>query len=164
MNNIDLTSLYDHQAKLDAHIQSTHHVDYASTRQKRLLALLVELGELANETRVFKFWSLKARSSDAIILDEYADGLHFLLSLGIEAQSSKKVYTIAAQKIDAVASFLNTYQTIHALQMNFSATNLESAMQQYLDLISCLGYSVTQVLEAYVNKLNVNYQRQQNHY
>ncbi len=164
MSNIDLTSLYDHQAKLDAHIQSTHHVDYATTRQKRLLALLVELGELANETRVFKFWSLKTRSSDDIILDEYADGLHFLLSLGIDAQSEKKVYTISPNHFDAVTSFLNTYQSIHALQITFNAMNLESAMQQYLDLIGCLGYSVTQVLEAYVNKLNVNYQRQQNHY
>lgn len=164
MSNIDLTSLYDHQAKLDAHIQSTHHVDYATTRQKRLLALLVELGELANETRVFKFWSLKTRSSDDIILDEYADGLHFLLSLGIDAQSQKKVYTLSPNHFDAVTSFLNTYQSIHALQITFNAMNLESAMQQYLDLIGCLGYSVTQVLEAYVNKLNVNYQRQQNHY
>ena len=164
MSNIDLTSLYDHQAKLDAHIQSTHHVDYATTRQKRLLALLVELGELANETRVFKFWSLKTRSSDDIILDEYADGLHFLLSLGIDAQSEKKVYTLSPNHFDAVTSFLNTYQSIHALQITFNAMNLESAMQQYLDLIGCLGYSVTQVLEAYVNKLNVNYQRQQNHY
>jgi dimeric dUTPase (all-alpha-NTP-PPase superfamily) len=164
MTNIDLTSLYIHQAQLDSHIQSTHHVDYASTREKRLLALYVELGELANETRVFKFWSLKPRSSDEVILDEYADGLHFLLSLGIDAQSSKKVYSISQAKHHPVGSFLETYASIHALQIQFSKKNLEHAMQHYLDLIPALGYQVEQVLQAYEKKLNVNYQRQQNHY
>lgn len=164
MNNIDLTKLYEHQAQLDAHIQATHQVDYASTRQKRLLALLVELGELANETRVFKFWSLKPRSSDEVILDEYADGLHFLLSLGIEAQSQKKIYTISQDSLDTVQSFLSAYASIHQLQSSFNAKHLEEAMQRYLDLIQSLGYSVQQVLEAYEKKLQVNYVRQQNHY
>ena len=36
------------QAKLDEEIASNHHVDYESTFSRRVLALLVELGEFAN--------------------------------------------------------------------------------------------------------------------
>ena len=81
---IDLTDLYQAQRQLDEHIQTQHGVDYRSTRSKRTLALLVEVGELINETRAFKFWSLKAPSEKPIIVDEYADGIHFFLSLGLD--------------------------------------------------------------------------------
>ena len=47
------------------------------------MALLVER-ELANETRSFKFWSTKGPSANEIILEEYVDSIHFLLSLLIE--------------------------------------------------------------------------------
>ena len=76
---IELKPLINEQAKLDAHIQSQHQVTYANTRDKRILALLVEIGEMINETKTFKFWSKKPSAEKPIILDEYADGLHFLL-------------------------------------------------------------------------------------
>lgn len=47
-----------------------------------LLALQVEVSELANETRCFKHWSNKGPSDKNIILEEYVDVLHFFLSLG----------------------------------------------------------------------------------
>ena len=78
--NIQLKPLVNEQAKLDAHIQSQHQVTYQTTREKRILALLVEVGEMINETKTFKFWSKKPSAEKPIILDEYADGLHFLLS------------------------------------------------------------------------------------
>lgn len=47
----------------------------------RILALSVEVGEFANATRCFKYWSLKPPESKERLLDEYADILHFLLSV-----------------------------------------------------------------------------------
>jgi dimeric dUTPase (all-alpha-NTP-PPase superfamily) len=48
----------------------------------RLLALQVEVSELANATRCFKYWSTKESEPKERLLDEYADVLHFVLSLG----------------------------------------------------------------------------------
>ena len=84
---INLKDLFTEQAKLDGHIQTQHQVTYATTREKRILALLVEIGEMINETKTFKFWSKKPSAEKPIILDEYADGLHFLLSLAIVSTS-----------------------------------------------------------------------------
>src|SRR5688500_20051556 len=52
--------------------------------REKCLALLVELGELANETRCFKFRSKKPRNDDSVLLEEYVDNRHFRLSLGLE--------------------------------------------------------------------------------
>ncbi|MFL0245509.1 dUTP diphosphatase [Candidatus Clostridium stratigraminis] len=47
-----------------------------------LLALQVEVSELANTTRCFKHWSNKGPDDKNVILEEYVDALHFLLSIG----------------------------------------------------------------------------------
>ena len=52
-----------------------------SVLDKKLLALSVEVGELANATRCFKYWSEKENEGTERILDEFADVLHFLLSV-----------------------------------------------------------------------------------
>jgi len=52
-----------------------------SVLDKKLLALSVEVGELANATRCFKYWSTKEDEGKERILDEFADVLHFLLSV-----------------------------------------------------------------------------------
>ena len=91
---IDLEELYNLQASLDAEIANNHHVTYESTFERRLLALIVEIGELANETRCFKYWSNKGPSAKEVVMDEFADGIHFLLSLGIPLHAKKYKYEI----------------------------------------------------------------------
>jgi dimeric dUTPase (all-alpha-NTP-PPase superfamily) len=57
-----------------------------SALDKKLLALSVEVGELANATRCFKYWSTKEDEGKERMLDEYADVLHFLLSVANSLQ------------------------------------------------------------------------------
>lgn len=161
---IQLTQLLEAQAKLDAHIQSQHQVTYATTRDKRLLALLVEVGEMINETKTFKFWSKKPSAEKPIILDEYADGLHFLLSLAIEVGSAKVAYDIVAPKLTLTQATLQVFTAISGLVTTWNALNLEAAFQAYLNLIPLLGFDAETVIEAYFKKLGVNYTRQQNAY
>lgn len=55
---MNLQKLFEMQAKLDADITVKHPVQEGENRlEKKVLALLVELGECANEWRGFKFWS-----------------------------------------------------------------------------------------------------------
>lgn len=55
----DIGELIPLQKALDEDIASRHNLSYASTSNRRLLALFVEIGEFANSTRTFKFWSTK---------------------------------------------------------------------------------------------------------
>lgn len=81
MNTI---TLFKMQKALDSHIESQHGLQNEDLFERKVLALLVEIGELANETRCFKFWSVKPSSERNVILEEFVDGVHFILSLGIE--------------------------------------------------------------------------------
>src|SRR5690606_38123781 len=76
-----LTRLYDMQGKLDAVIYEKHNVKPGpEAYHKLVVALQVELCEMANEMRFFKFWSTKGPSDR--VLDEFVDVLHFFLSIG----------------------------------------------------------------------------------
>lgn len=55
---MNLQKLFEAQAELDAFIEQQHPTQDGENRlEKKVLALLVELGECANEFRGFKFWS-----------------------------------------------------------------------------------------------------------
>jgi dimeric dUTPase (all-alpha-NTP-PPase superfamily) len=55
---LNLKELFELQAKLDERIYKEHPVQEGEDRlAKKILALQVELGELANEWRGFKYWS-----------------------------------------------------------------------------------------------------------
>lgn len=55
---MNLQKLFEMQAKLDVDITAHHPVQEGENRlEKKVLALLVELGECTNEWRGFKFWS-----------------------------------------------------------------------------------------------------------
>ena len=55
---MNLSKLFEMQKELDARILAEHPVQEGENRlAKKILALLVELGELAQEWRGFKFWS-----------------------------------------------------------------------------------------------------------
>lgn len=161
---IELTPLFALQAELDQEIAAIHGVDYESTFSRRLLALLVELGEFANETRCFKYWSYKGPSPKQTILDEYADGLHFLLSLGIPlGVSTYKHYFHVVEK-DLTAAILKVYASVTKLREEYTVENYAKAFADYLNIIPLFDYSSEEVLEAYVKKLSTNHKRQEDHY
>jgi dimeric dUTPase (all-alpha-NTP-PPase superfamily) len=162
--NIELTPLLAEQAKLDAHIQQQHQVSYASTREKRILALLVEVGEMINETKCFKFWSKKPPNEKAIILDGYADGIHFFLSLGIEVKSQKKMYELIPLKGDLVHETIEIFDKILQFKKQFTVVSFENAFAHYLSLMPLLGFSEEEMIDGYFKKLGVNYTRQKTNY
>lgn len=55
---MNLQNLFELQKELDEHVEEKHPREEGEDRlAKKILALQVELGELANEWRGFKFWS-----------------------------------------------------------------------------------------------------------
>lgn len=161
---IELTPLFALQAELDAEIAASHDVDYESTFSRRLLALLVELGEFANETRCFKYWSYKEPSPKEVILDEYADGLHFLLSLGIPLGVSEYKHYFRVFEKDLTAAILKVHEDVTELYKDYTVENYAKAFGDYLNIIPLFDYSSEEVVEAYLKKLGTNHKRQKDHY
>ena len=83
MTKHPLEVIFKEQKILDSHIHKNHNITYAKVMDERIVALATELAELVNEVRCFKFWSYKKPSPASIIIEEYADGIHFITSLAI---------------------------------------------------------------------------------
>ena len=112
---IDFETLFNKQLELDLEIQRKHNVTYDETLERRFLSLYVEIGELANATRCFKYWSNKGSESRERVMDEYADGLHFLLSIGIALKIKNHTFKQEATDEDLSLLFLKMYQVIDEL-------------------------------------------------
>ncbi len=162
---MNVEKLYSMQAGLDRHIEEKHDLISEDLFDRKMLALLVELGELANETRCFKFWSLKPASDKSVILEEFVDGIHFILSLGLEAgfriQGDQLTTT---QENSITEQFLKIYGTIHAFRANKTAQLYDELFKAYLALAVMLGFTEKEIEQAYIEKNEVNYERQQNGY
>lgn len=161
---IDLNYLYEKQSELDATIAKNHSVSYDDTRSRRILALLVELGEFANATRCFKYWSIKKSEPLKTVLDEYVDGLHFFLSLGIDLGVSKRVYNRTKHENDLTEQILKTYRLVGLFLNDQDENSYIRAFQSFINIVSLLKVRWSTIEKAYQNKLEVNFNRQNNNY
>ena len=161
---IDLSNLYQKQAELDARIADNHHITYATTRERRILALLVEFGEFANATRCFKYWSNKPSEAQDIVLDEYVDGLHFFLSLGIDIKANKRVYHYTKHSDDLTNQILEVYRLASIFLKKQDEKSYVKAFQAFINIVPILKVRWTTIEKAYYKKLGENYHRQDTNY
>lgn len=155
------------QNELNMRIVKEHNLDNSSLFEQRKLAFLVELGELANETRCFKYWSKRPASEKEVILEEYVDGLHFVLSIGLDLGFNEVKVTNEVDlgekmdKIDINSIFLTLYQ-------HGSRTLANDEFQRFFDTFLGLGVKLSFTFEeieaAYFKKNAVNHERQDTGY
>ncbi|WP_147803433.1 dUTP diphosphatase [Alkalicoccus halolimnae] len=166
---MNLRELFEKQQQLDSYIEKKRGVTGKEVFQDKLLAFVVETGELANEVRSFKFWSSKEASASPVILEEYVDGLHFLLSLGntlefVPETGTVEIETEEAPEQEKTEAFLEINGYVALLRMEPSLESYSVLFQGYVDLAGLLGYTWEDVLAAYEEKNKENYSRQDNNY
>ncbi|MGM7702280.1 dUTP diphosphatase [Pseudalkalibacillus sp. Hm43] len=165
--NLKLQSLFEMQNELDRRIERERGLENEDLVDKKILALQVELGELANETRCFKFWSSKAPSERSVILEEFVDGIHFLLSLGLilpyDVPQQMQVPELVQENL--VDAFLKVYEDLTNLKNNREdVNNYVTLMEDYLMIGRLLGFTSEEINEAYLSKNEVNHSRQDQGY
>lgn len=162
---MDLNRLFSMQKELDLRIAGEHGLHNEDLFERKVLALLVEVGELANETRCFKYWSKKGASPKEVILEEYVDGLHFILSLGIEkGYENVSLEHQEQEQVNATTAFLTIYSCALAYKNDPTLNNYKQLILEFLLLGRGLGYSYKEVEDAYVKKNSVNHERQNSGY
>ncbi|MCE4052005.1 dUTP diphosphatase [Bacillus sp. Au-Bac7] len=166
--------------------------------EKLILALLVEVGECANEWRGFKFWSKNQEPRTSMntcehcnrlgrkgcigcygklyknpLLEEYVDGLHFVLELCIELQLDvdkiekyiedlKKV--IGTMEYQFGYIYHHTSSLMNTVDVKNRVIMMLHIFKAYLGLGYRLGFSWEQIEQAYFDKNKVNHERQENGY
>lgn len=157
--------LFSMQRKLDAFIENNRDINSDVFIEKGL-ALTVELAELANETRCFKYWSSKGSSEKSILLEEFVDSIHFLLSLGnekgisIDEWPEIEIY----KEVNLTNLFLKTQQSILTYIQHPEVDKYNIVWQNYSVLAYNLGFTLEDILVAYKLKNEKNYERQRTGY
>jgi dimeric dUTPase (all-alpha-NTP-PPase superfamily) len=161
---MNLAKLFLMQSDLDTTIEEHHPRKKGESRHnEKVLSLLVELGELANETRCFKFWSHKPASERNIILEEYVDGIHFLLSIGLE-NGIEELSIKPIKKNTITEQFICLYNVFSLMYVYFTPRAYSEAWSAYVGLAKLLGFEWNEVEEAYGAKNTINHARQESWY
>lgn len=163
---MELQKIFTMQKGLDSYIEKKHGLEKEDLFDKKVLALLVELGELANETRCFKFWSIKSPPPREVILEEFVDGVHFIASLGIECgyDNLEVVEGKKGMNRGMTEQFLRVFQAVETFRTSKEKSHYVDVWEEYLNLAILLGFSEEEIKNGYVSKNEVNYQRQKDNY
>lgn len=164
---MNLAKLFEMQRKLDAHIEKEHPREPGEDRlAKKILALLVELGELANELPdVFKFWSHKKNNYERA-LKEYVDCLHFILSIAIElGYKAEDLYVwdeeLEGETVDVFIELMYWTSRISSNDKFKRRAAFRTVCYIFFNLGERLGFTWDQVEQAYLEKNKINHHRQE---
>ncbi|MDP4088623.1 MAG: dUTP diphosphatase [Bacillota bacterium] len=161
---MNLEKLFALQKELDLRIRSEHNLQSHNLIQMKILALQVEIGELANETRCFKYWSEKQPSPKEVILEEYVDCLHFILSIGLEKEFSDVNFELKEMDNSLTEQFLNLYIDLNDFVICQTSEQYITLFEDFLSLGISMGFSDKDIEGAYLAKNTINHQRQNSGY
>ncbi|GAB6150716.1 dUTP diphosphatase [Clostridium novyi] len=179
---MDLIELANMQKQLDSFIAKEKGLGDPYNKkflESRILALKVEIAELANATRCFKYWSNKGPESKERILDEAADVLHFALSIvNLENVNNLNSKDVKLENINnMIAKNFNVERESNYKVLRSKLTFQFNSLFEYaeerkwgiviLELIYSIllmGFTLEELQEAYLKKHEENYKRQEQGY
>lgn len=178
---VNLKNLFWMQGTLDEHILQEQGLKKAPFNE-RILALIAELGECANEWQGFKYWkrpenrqpNIRAKRFPAMMpedqifynpmLEEYVDMLHFILSLGLELKvkiDHERVIETEIWMAETITEqFLMITGKAYELWKYKDPAIWESLFRMFVALGEILGFTWDQVENAYFEKNAINHARQ----
>lgn len=126
-------------------------------------AYRVELGELLQEWKQFKFWKLnKGKVNRDKMLEEWADCIHFALSLEkniIGDNDDEGYYNFLSRNIEKdVKKYYNEENKIYSI-IDRCFTNFDFLLENTLALGLKLGYTLEELEQAYWRKNKINWER-----
>lgn len=162
--SIQLRPLFYLQEKLDNVILARLEVDediLVEIRRKKVLSFRVELAEILNELRTHKYWSQKLPSPREVLLEEYVDGLHFLLSIGIDKGVKDYTYKGVYDKGLTADNLIYMFEALMTTPwQELTKSEYCSGLEMYIRLGFVLLFSWDEISEAYVEKNLKNHERQ----
>jgi dimeric dUTPase (all-alpha-NTP-PPase superfamily) len=183
---VNLFKLYVAQKDLQKHIG----YDEVDKFEKIMLGFFVEVAECANEQRSWKYWSTDQKPRVNVVryekygepqvhrnllLEEYVDGLHLVLEIGIDLQDMYPFITLPTE-VNMTILTENVTKQFKALMKQ--TVILEEAhengypvqhdyiklLKYFIGLGEMLGFTEKDVYEAYFAKNKINHERQERGY
>jgi len=180
---MNLKELFEMQKKLEDRIVKEKGLESKDLFNNTMLALHVEIGEMANEWQGFKHWKTNPQPKPKL-LEEYIDCLHFYLSIAIQKGWEDAMYIYEDAVMELRENGLEGGITGLILEMNYYLSKtLEKPRESGIDgyktdeysfrtawflfiALGLIGFNFTeeQIVQAYKDKNQVNHKRQDQGY
>lgn len=151
--------IYDENKKLDEKFDELYDSSDFDIVRKNKLELLVELGELANETKCFKYWSCKPIDLN-LLKDEYADCLIMVLCFfnmyDIRLDENFKMIKIRYDIVDLIG---HLYSLCSEFYHNENCDLIKEIFVNFIELGHQLSLSDEEIIEVCLDKIRKNFQR-----
>lgn len=183
-NTINLKELFDIQKTLDAHIAEKRGLVLTerTSLMKRFFAGIVEFTECANDHQEsFKDWKPNNQPKPTT-LEEYVDGLHFILSSGNNlaaagliadptnedylpmlkdfAEGTGKDEIVMTYFTDSIVLEVELFTALQQDEKEYLAEDYHELVCTYLGLANQIGFTPEEVIAAYLEKVKENFARQ----
>lgn len=152
-------TMFDMQHTLDKRIRRKRGLQHAQLGKKKKFALLVEIGEFANEWGGFKYWKFAHHPDRGSMVEEYIDIVHFTLSLGIELGYKKETEALTEFYIldkDIETQLMKMFQVIGSGRMIQSYSYLFRLVR---GLGHMIGLDDEEIYIQYRRKNEINHKR-----
>lgn len=161
---MNILAHYEIQKLLMANIEEKHPENGEDRSAKRMLALIVEMAEAANDSRCFKFWMEKPISKPTL-LEEVVDVYHFILEHGIiHGFYVEENYTLFHEVEDPTLHFLSLIESAIQFFKKPREEEYRVMFAAFLGLVHILGFSEDDLDTAYRAKNQENLRRLENGY
>ncbi len=151
--------LYEQNSILDDMFDKLYDNSLDDIIEKNIIELLVELGELANETRFFKYWSDKGPNDKDDILDEYADCLTMTLYFCSRAGVSLKEEFKQVNHKNLSYQFKELFRLSSLLTLDIDKDLVKEILSNVYNLGKMLEFSDEEIIEGTLKKINRNKKR-----
>ncbi len=148
--------IYEENKKLDDLFNAKYSQMSDEIFEKNVLELMVEIGELANETRCFKYWSSKGPSAREIVIDEYADCLLMILMFCNYLDISLDEEFEEPSHRDVIEQFIYMYELCSKIIDNYNKKYIKRILSNFIYLGQLLNFTEEDIIEGCLIKINRN--------
>lgn len=162
-----MKNLQKKQNKLDIFIYESNGIkDVGEIEFEKLTALDIELGELANEIKFFKYWKKDKYIDRLKVIEEACDCFHFILSLANDSEVNLQVipYGSFARDIGTLYRYMKAtiWKDIY-LDDNWEF-GLKRVLMLLVAMIEELDFTYNDLIREYDRKYEINIKRQKEGY
>lgn len=151
-------NVYEENKILDQIFKDKYEKIVLDYHEKNMLELLVELGEFANETRCFKYWSLKEIDKEKALY-EYADCLLMILYLHNYLNVKNISIIDIENNNNIVEQFILVYELAIDVVKNLTVDKIGNLLSNFIYLGKLIGFNEKEIIEVSLSKINVNKER-----
>ena len=161
----EYNNIYRRNKKLDDIFMNKYMDTESSYYEKNCLELIVEIGELANESKCFKYWTVKKPDKE-LVLEEFADTLLMVLYMF----NTYNVDSVSTIDVDMSLNVLVEFNIL--IRMCTNLMNKEDINELYLKEIftrlihigKLLGLNDNEIIDACYKKIFKNEERLNSNY